>query len=387
MAAPAGPWGAIPGAQAATGQFGFFTAATVNAITATNLFKPIVHLTAFPAGATDEERLAAMSIIVTAVIRAKRQLTRVLEDEEASAAAWAAEFIGADLPAPVANLNHLPNNILDVVAGHVVTLIPGIAGLHAAGVGGGAAGALHGGPNQASYAAMAGINLQALVGPNAAITLASIAAVVCDCMHVLPGARRKAVKESTKAFVYVGIALAKRGTSTREYLRKRVARLREEFDHPDLEADLRLLQRLWSLYLQDITPVQAPGILAGLHAFAPPGAVTFREVLRQAQFGGFTSVVIINHAINTFADFPWQQLVGAGNPLALEYAAFNVAAAVINANAWAAYGQVKATPNAQYRHLIYLEHNGILNICIYLFVRFFVEWTIFLPQWRSMTQK
>jgi len=55
----------------------------------------------------------------------------------------------------------------------------------------------------------------------------------------------------------------------------------------------RVLQCVWTLYLNSITHAAAPGILTGLQAFAPPASAVYREILRQAQFAGFTTAVLI----------------------------------------------------------------------------------------------
>jgi len=107
--------------------------------------------------------------------------------------------------------------------------------------------------------------------------------------------------------------------------------------------------------LRDLGAGQAPAVLARLHGFAPVNAPVFREILRQAQFGVFTTVILINEAFILYADFPWWYLIRPGGILAAEYASYQVDANAVNLDAWAVYNGVKPQGNMRYRHLSYIS--------------------------------
>jgi len=80
---------------------------------------------------------------------------------------------------------------------------------------------------------------------------------------------------------------------------------------------------------------------------APVNAPTFKEILRQAQFGGYTTAILINGAMTTF---PWDALTQVGGLLAGEYQSFLADAANVNGDAFASYGSQKPRGNVAYQH-------------------------------------
>jgi len=83
-------------------------------------------------------------------------------------------------------------------------------------------------------------------------------------------------------------------------------------------------------------------------------SAVYRETLRQAQFSGYTTAVLIINAIRMYPDFPWAGLVQGAGILVNEFATYNADAAALDADAYAAYGNVKPQGNARYPHLTHI---------------------------------
>jgi hypothetical protein len=72
--------------------------------------------------------------------------------------------------------------------------------------------------------------------------------------------------------------------------------VREEFQHDNYECSTSLLRAIWNTYLSDITNANAPRIIVSLQGYARATCLVFREILRQAQFSGYTTVNFITNA-------------------------------------------------------------------------------------------
>ena len=345
--------GGVPGAGTVLVNFGAFTANHLGGLTSTDDIKPLMHLNnPHRAGGTDDVTdMAARVIIARCMTKVKRTLMNVLRDPDEFACHAAAQLIGADLTNPVNNDNHMPEFYYEEVCISIVQHLQA-ANLYAV-AGANPAGPLHGTATNQFFTDITASNTPA-DAHIASATLQNAYDFIIAVLEYFPQQAGRARSNAVPDFVLIGVALAKRGQATRDYLRKREPKLREEFHCDNIDVSPNIIRCMWFMYLQDLTHAMAPDVLATLSDFAPPNAVVYKEIIRQAQFGGFTTVVLITNAIREYATFPWGALFGGTAPMAPEFHAFNQDALQVAADAYAAYGQRKLAGNMKYKHMTYV---------------------------------
>ena len=348
---------------AAVANIGFFSANVVGALNGSEFTKPIVHLFDLVAGANPRIEAAAVTVLIRSVAQTKKAMLRILEFDEDFEAYFCAEFVGDELTNPLGALPALPALFLANVVVRALAQLPG----HAALYGGG--GALNGHGTANVYGEFAAIAAIPAAGVANNRTFADLYTVIRAVVTKLPVVANRAAAAALSCYLNLSIALAKRGQSTNTYLQKRVRVLRTEFAHEDYECSVRLIRTIWTMFLSDLAHADAPRFLQSMAAYAPPNSPIFREILRQAQFSGFSTTVFIVNAVRKYPSFPWNDLVQVGGLLHQEYNALLADMAAIQADPYAAFGQVKPRGNPAYKHLAYIAAELLVNVGHYTTAR------------------
>jgi len=355
-----GGGGGIPEVGAVIGNIGFFNAANVRTLTGSIQIKTILHVSGIVASGNPRLDIACISVMANAVAQVKKDVMRILLDDDDFYSYMASEFIGAVLTNPVADHNHLPALFKEEVQRQIEVSLNAGAMYNATG-------ALRAHGTAGHYTAMAAIAHPAAAA--CAVTWNQTATVVRTVLAATPALLNRATSAATSAFMTLGRSLAKRGQCTRDYLRKRLPALRGEFDDQDFDYSIRVLHAVWSRYLCDISHADAPNVFASLAGYAPANCVVFREVLCQAQFSGFTTVIFIVNSMRLYPDFPWNGLVAAGQILVNEWTAAQQDIQMLQGDAYAAFGQAKPQGNQKYPHLIYLSTQLLIQVGNYRSIR------------------
>ena len=158
--------------------------------------------------------------------------------------------------------------------------------------------------------------IEAITNPPTAVCDVTEIQVVEMILAVLNAdlpARNKLLAAANNGYIIAGITMSKRGHVTRDYLRKQIPALRQEFQPETLEFTVSVVSNFWSRHLCKVTHAQAGPILNSFAQLARVESVVFREIMRQAQYGGYTSALIILTSLRKYSDFPWDSLItGAG---------------------------------------------------------------------------
>jgi len=150
-------------------------------------------------------------------------MLNILRDADEFTCHAAAELIGADLHAPVVNNAHMPQFYNEEVCIRVLEHLPS-ANLYALAAGGNPQGPLHGHATCQFFDDVTASPRPA----NAVIPTATILNAYAFIMTVLPYFPQNLNRAKSHAiadYVLIGVSLAKRGQSTREYLRKYFIRI------------------------------------------------------------------------------------------------------------------------------------------------------------------